>query len=149
MSIGARGRFLAPGYMELGDNVSIGSDIHVEANLRIGSDVLISSRVAVIGNDHRFDDVEGSIFWGGRLPDCEVVIEGDNLIGFGVVVVGPVRIARGCVVGAGSVVTRDLPEDSVCVGSPARPIRSRRRFDQASAHSDGEMPTECRVPWAE
>jgi maltose O-acetyltransferase len=141
VSLGARARFLAPAYMELGDNVSFGSDIHVEANLRIGSDVLISSCVAVIGNDHRFDDVDGSVFWGGRLPDCEVVIEGDNLIGFGVVVVGPVRIARGCIVGAGSVVTRDLPEDSVCVGSPARPIRARRRLHQPTPIGDDERPT--------
>ncbi len=149
VSIGPRARFLAPTYVELGDNVSIGSDMHVEANLRVGSDVLISSRVAVIGNDHRFDDVAGSIFWAGRLPDCDVIIEGDNLIGFGVVLVAPVRIARGCIVGAGAVVTRDLPEDSVCVGSPARPIRTRRRLDGPVRIVDVEPPAEPPLRWAE
>ena len=50
-------------------------------------------------------------------PDC--------WIGMGVCVLPGVTVGEGCVVGAGSVVTRDLEPYSVAVGNPAKPIKSR------------------------
>jgi acetyltransferase-like isoleucine patch superfamily enzyme len=47
-------------------------------------------------------------------------------IGMGSIVLPGVRIGEGCVVGAGSVVTRDLEDFTVAVGNPAKAIRSRR-----------------------
>ncbi len=126
--LGAGAVLAAPDFVRIGRDVAIGRDFHVEANLRVGDGVLISSRVAIVGNDHRFDHTEQNIFWAGRLPSPTVVLEGDNLLGFGTTVIGPAAIARGCVVGAGSVVTGDLPPDSICVGAPARPVRVRSRL---------------------
>jgi acetyltransferase-like isoleucine patch superfamily enzyme len=114
-----------PQFVRLGDNVHIASYFITEANLEVGSDVLISTRVACIGNDHAFDDASKTICEGGRLPPSLVVIEGDNLIGFGAILIGNVRVGRGCIVGAGSVVVSDLPPYWVCAGVPARPIRRR------------------------
>ncbi len=114
-----------PEYLDIGDNVAIGSNLHLEVNLKVGSDVLISSRVSIVGNDHRFDDPSCTVFWAGRLPPSSVVIEGDNLIGHGVIIVGNVRIGRGAIVGAGSVVTRDVPPNAICYGVPAKPMKSR------------------------
>lgn len=125
VSFGPGAVLLPPDMLRIGDRVSIGRGFHVEANVVIGDDVLISSQVAIVGNDHAFGVRELSIYWAGRLPPATVVLEGDNLLGFGSVIVGSVRIGKGCVVGAGSVVTRDLPADTVCVGIPARPIRAR------------------------
>lgn len=127
VAIGRRAVLLPPDRLWIGDNVRIGSDFHLATNLEIDGDVLISSRVSIIGNDHEFDDPGKTIYWAGRLPATTVRLQGDNLIGFGTTVVGGVTIGRGCVVGAGSVVTRDLPEDTVCAGVPAKPIRPRRR----------------------
>lgn len=124
---GARAMLAAPNFVHIGRDVAIGRDFHVEANLRVGDGVLISSRVAIVGNDHRFEGTDQNIFWGGRLESATVVLEGDNLLGFGATVIGPAAIAQGCIVGAGSVVTGDLPPDSICVGVPARAIRVRRR----------------------
>lgn len=124
---GAGAVLAAPDFIHIGDDVAIGRDFHVEANLRIGDAVLVSSRVAIVGNDHRFDDTRENVFWAGRLPSPTVVLEGDNLLGFGTTIIGPAKIGRGCIVGAGSVVTGDLPADSVCVGVPAQPARNRRR----------------------
>src|ERR671920_2580867 len=101
-------------------NVSIGRDFHVETNVVIGDDVLISSRVGIVGRDHRMDDPTKTIYWAGRLPPARVVLEGDNLVGFGAVIVAPATIGRGCVIGAGAVVVGDLPPNTVCVGAPAR-----------------------------
>lgn len=111
--------------MSLGERVSIGSGFLCMANLTVGDDVMISSNVAVIGDDHPFDDPSLLITESNPRPPADVVLEGDNLIGYGTVIIGPVRIGRGAVVGAGSLVTRDLPAGMVCLGRPAVPLRSR------------------------
>lgn len=114
-----------PQFARFGDNVIVGANFFLQANLNVGSDVLISSKVSIVGNDHRFDDPTKSIYWSGRLPEATICLEGDNLIGYGTIIVGDVNIGKGCVVGAGSVVTRDLPSNTVCAGVPAKPIRNR------------------------
>ena len=117
--------FLAREHIRIGNNVSLGAHVVIEVNLEVGDDTLISSQVAFVGNDHDFSDPKATIFTGRRLPASTVIIEGDCLIGFRSTIVGNIRIGRGCVVGAGSVVTRDLPPYSVCAGVPARKIRNR------------------------
>ena len=114
-----------PGFILIGDNVSIGPWFLSETNAKIGSDVLISSKVSFIGNDHKFDKPNTSIFFSGRLPASTVILEGDNLIGYGTIIVGNVTIGKGCIVGAGSLVTKDLPAYYVCAGVPAKPLRKR------------------------
>ena len=132
-AIGAGAVVLSPDFFELGDHVRIGRDLFVESNLRIGSRVLVSSRVAFISDDHRTDDPEQSIFWQGRREPSTTIVEGDSLIGHGCIILAPARIGRGVVVGAGSLVTRDLPPYTVCVGRPARPIRDRRMVEPPGA----------------
>jgi chloramphenicol O-acetyltransferase type B len=114
-----------PDFIKIGDNVSIGPWFLTETNVSIGSDVLISSKVSFIGNDHAFNSPGETVFFSGRLPNCTVVLEGDNLIGYGSIIIGNVTIGKGCIVGAGSVVTKDLPPYYVCAGVPAKPIRKR------------------------
>lgn len=125
VSFGAGAVLLPPEFIHLGNNVSIGRGFHLESNLTVGDDVLISSQVAMVGNDHKFDDRDTTIFWNGRSRSSTVILEGDNLVGFGSLIVGTVRIGKGCIIGARAVVTTDLPGDSVCVGIPAKVIRSR------------------------
>jgi acetyltransferase-like isoleucine patch superfamily enzyme len=94
-------------------------------NAVIGDDVMISAAVAFVGNDHAFDDPHETIHSQGSLPRSTVRLQGNNLIGYGTIVLGNVTIGRGTIVGAGSLVTNDLPPAVVCVGRPARPVRSR------------------------
>ncbi len=54
-----------------------------------------------------------------------VVVEDDVLIGANAVVIEGVRVGRGAVVAAGAVVTRDVPEDTVVAGCPARVIKQK------------------------
>jgi len=115
----------SPEFANFGNNVNIGPWFLTEANLDIGSDVLISSKVSCIGNDHAFDDKTKSIYFQGRLPASTIILEGDNLIGFGSILIGNITIGKGCIVGAGSVVTKSLPPYTICAGVPARVIKSR------------------------
>jgi chloramphenicol O-acetyltransferase type B len=125
VSFGKSVELRIPQFMRISDNVMLGSYFIAETNLVIGADVLISTRVSCIGNDHAFDDPNTTVFSGGRLAPCTIVLEGDNLIGFGTILVGNITVGRGCIVGAGSVVTSDLPQYSICAGVPAKPIRNR------------------------
>ncbi len=117
--------FLAPDFIRLGTNVSLGAGVIIESNVEIGDHALVSSQVAFIGNDHDFSDPRATVFSGRRLPATTAILEGDHLIGFRSIIVGNVRLGRGCIVGAGSIVTRDLPPYSICVGAPARKVRDR------------------------
>ena len=113
--------------LETGSRVFIGSDFHCMTNAVIGDDVMISSSVAFIGDDHPFDDPDVKITDSPRNPAPTVVVEGDNLIGYRTVVVGNVTIGKGAIVAAGSLVTRDLLEAAVYAGRPAVKIRARYR----------------------
>jgi acetyltransferase-like isoleucine patch superfamily enzyme len=127
VAFGAHAILLAPSLIELGSRVYVGRDFHLESNLVAGDDILISSRVAFVGNDHSFDSADQTVFNQGRSAPATVVLEGDNLIGFGTIIVGTVTIGHGCIVGAGSVVTCDLPPESICAGVPAKVLRQRER----------------------
>lgn len=115
-----------PNFAKFANNINVGPWFVAETNLDIGSDVLISSKVSFVGNDHEVYDKSKSIYYQGRRPASTVILEGDNLIGFGAIVVGNVKIGKGCIVGAGSVVTKDLPPYSICAGVPARVINYRK-----------------------
>lgn len=125
-AIGKRAAILSPNYFRAGDRVKIGQDFLCEADVDAGDNILISSRVSLIGNDHSIVDPNLDIYHSARLSPAKISLHGDNLIGHGTIVLGSVTIGYGTIVGAGSLVTRDLPPQSICVGRPAVPIRKRR-----------------------
>ncbi|TFV96956.1 acyltransferase [Leifsonia flava] len=124
--VGPRARVARGVDIAVGDRVNIGADVVVQTHLEIGDDVMVSSSVAFIGNDHDFSDPALSIQQQPLLERSRILLGGDNLIGFGTTILGNVTIGRGVIVGAGSLVTSDLPADTVCVGRPAKPVRARR-----------------------
>lgn len=127
VSLGPSADIRSPHLFEAGHHVSIGKNFTTEADVRIGNHVLISSNVSLLGNHHPFDDPNFTIYDAPRYQEDFIEIGSDVFIGFGATIVGSVRIGDGCVVGAGSVVVKDLPERMVCAGVPAKPIRDRYR----------------------
>jgi len=115
------------GQLSIGSRCSFNHNVLLGAaggEIVIGNDVLIGPNVVLRASDHVFASTEIPIRSQGHRPG-RIVIGDDVWLAANVVVTSGVTIGNGCVVGAGSIVTRDLPPMSVCVGNPARPIRSR------------------------
>jgi maltose O-acetyltransferase len=90
------------------------------ARVTIGDDVQIGPNVQLLTPTHPLDPHERRTRWEAAQP----ITVGDNVwLGGGVVVCPGVTIGADTVVGAGAVVTRDLPPAVVAVGNPARVIR--------------------------
>ena len=115
------------GTMRIGDKCIIGRDVSINCYLDvdIGAASMIADWVYIADFDHRFDDLQVPIKDQGIVKD-RIRIGRDVWIGTKSTVVRGVRIGDGAVVGANSVVTRDLPARGIAVGSPARVVRTRR-----------------------
>ncbi|MBN1540999.1 flippase-like domain-containing protein [candidate division KSB1 bacterium] len=116
------------GEIEIGDFSNIGANCRLGTTTRIrfGKHVLLAANCYIGGAQHRFDRLDVPIMRQGYDSRGGVVIEDDVWLGAGVMVLDGVRIGTGCVVGAGSVVTKNLPPYSVAVGVPARIVGNRR-----------------------
>jgi acetyltransferase-like isoleucine patch superfamily enzyme len=66
--------------------------------------------------------------------DSKVIIEDDVWIGYGSIVLSGVKIGRGSIVAAGSVVTKDIEPYSIVAGNPAKLIRKRFTEDEIHLH---------------
>lgn len=115
------------GAVTIGERSAIGRASEVVANggsITIGSDVRIAANCFLSTANHRFDNPSLPIARQGiRVRD--VVVEDDVWIGFGACVLPGVTIGRGSIVGAGAVVTKDVPSGSIVGGVPARIIGRR------------------------
>ena len=111
--------------MRVGNRSGIGPYNFLNAfdDLSIGEDVMFGPHVVINCADHGIE--LGTPMRLQRGTYGPVVIGDDCWLGAMVVVNKGVSIGRGAVVGAGSVVTRDIPEYTVAVGAPARVIRER------------------------
>ena len=93
-------------------------------NIKIGKWCLIAAHVGIFANNHIFDDSTQYIEDQG-VTRQGIVIEDDCWIGHAVTVLDGVTIGKGSIIGAGAVVTKDIPPFSVAVGIPAKVVKSR------------------------
>lgn len=94
--------------------------------IKIGVNCLIASHCGIYANQHIFSDLTMPIVDQGTTQKG-IVIEDDCWLGSGVKVLDGVIIGHGSVIGAGAVVTKDIPPLSIAVGVPAKVISSRSR----------------------
>jgi acetyltransferase-like isoleucine patch superfamily enzyme len=92
-------------------------------HIKINDDVLIGSDVHIYTNNHNFYDKDRSIFVQGHQDVEPVMIEFGSWIGAKAVILPGVTIGRGAVVGAGAIVTKDVPPFTVVAGNPARIVK--------------------------
>jgi chloramphenicol O-acetyltransferase type B len=109
-----------------GHHVYIGQWSYIGPNTEIGNYTMISDNVNIIGHDHVFDIAGSPICFNGR-PVYEPVtfIGNDVLVGHAVTILRGIKIGNGAIVGANSVVTKDVEDYSIVVGNPARHIKFR------------------------
>lgn len=127
-SVGAGTEIRAPFFVDYGSRITIGARCFANyglmaldvAPITIGDDVQIGPNVQLLTPTHPVAAGPRRDKW----ESAEPITIGDNVwLGGGVVVLPGVSIGANTVVGAGSVVTRDLPADVVAVGNPARVVR--------------------------
>lgn len=119
------GTLLSQAGARLAENAYIGPNCHLGL-ANIERDVLIAAGVHVPSGPrrHGIADVTTAIKWQHETVECVTVGEG-SWVGSGAVLLADV--GRHCVIGAGSVVTRPIPDYAIAAGVPAKVIRDRRR----------------------
>jgi len=115
-----------PSKIEIGAHCVIGafSCILGYGHVKIGDHVTVSNHCSIFGYEHLFSDREERIMDQG-VEKRSTVVEDDVWIGAHSVLLAGTRVGRGSVIGAGSVVTRDIEPFTVAAGNPALPIRKR------------------------
>jgi len=125
-----------PASLVIGEGCVFGYRNHIAAvrDVVIGNRVLTANNVYISDNVHGFDDVTIPIMDQPVRFKGAVSVGDGSWLGENVCIIGA-RVGRNCVIGANAVVTRDIPDFSVAVGSPARVIRqydpARGRWVQA------------------
>ena len=117
-----------PAGVTIGDNVWISKNVALYASngIKIGNDVIIAKDVSLISGDHDFSQKNLRINEQGMKTDkIPITIGNDVWIGEKAIILKKVSVGDGCIIGAGSVVTKDLPPFSIAAGNPARIIKTR------------------------
>ena len=116
----------AGGWIKIGRNCTVNSFavLYGHGGLEIGNGVRISAHVVIVPMNHIYKNAAIPIWMQGETRKG-IKIEDDVWIGAGAKVLDGVKIGKGSVIGAGAVVTKDIPPYSVAVGIPARVIKKR------------------------
>lgn len=120
------------GFITIGQKCSINTMciIYGHGGVRIGDYVRIAAQTIIISANHNYERLD--------IPICQqdeskqgICIGDDVWIGAGCKILDGVEIGRGCVIGAGSVVTKSISDYSVAVGVPAKVIKNRKNQGEA------------------
>ena len=119
------------GTISIGDNVGLNAQTIVQSTndcpVIIGADAVVGQRCFIIGGgSYNIDRLDLPIREQGIRRDTGVEIGEDVWLGGNVTVLGGVRMGRGSVAGAGAVVTGPVAEYAVCLGVPAKVVRTRQ-----------------------
>ncbi len=113
-----------------GASIDVGADFHMTGGtlcaaerISIGNRVAVGANTTIVDTDFHPLDVEGRRTDAAAGKCAAVIIEDDVFIGMNCLVLKGVHIGRGSVIGAGSVVTSDVPPGVIVAGNPAHVVR--------------------------
>ena len=147
--------FFSYSNIEIGNYVSIGKGatfLASESKIIIGDKVLFGPNVTIVGGNHN-TSVVGKFIYDvlekRDIDDQDIIIEDDIWVGSNVVILKGVRLFRGCVIGAGSVVTKDIPPYSIALGVPAKVKSFRFSPEEILFHEEKLYPLDKRYSLSE
>lgn len=117
--------------MKIGDRSGVGINATMHGTVIIGKDVMMGPECIVYTRNHAHDRTEIPMRQQGFEQEKPVIIDDDVWIGGRVTILPGVHIGKGSIVGAGAVVTKDVPEYAIVGGNPAKIIKYR---SQVSKH---------------
>lgn len=115
----------------IGHNVQFGNYCNIASDVHFGNNILMAGRVCFVGkNDHTFS-TPGKLIWNSKRGENGMtIVEDDVWIGHNVTIVGGIRLSKGSIIAAGSVVNKDVPPCEIWGGVPAKKIRDRFILDK-------------------
>ncbi|HBN08154.1 MAG TPA: acetyltransferase [Cyanobacteria bacterium UBA8530] len=116
----------------VGDRSQIGHRARIDHDVTLGNDVVMGPEVVMMSAAHRFEERDVPINLQGSQERRPIVVGNDVWLGTRVIVLPGVKIGDGAVIGAGSVVTKDVPPYAIACGVPARVVRFRGEKGNAS-----------------
>lgn len=111
-------------YCIIGNHCTVNENTLIIGKVSIGDDCLIAGNTSIVGSNHVFESLDKTIRQQG-IHSKGIVIENNVWIGTQVVILDNVHVGTGAVLGAGAVVTKDVPSNAVVVGNPAKILRKR------------------------
>jgi len=111
----------------IGDHCKISTHTFICSGVHISDRVFVGHGVTFVNDMHpRACNPDGSPKGPGDFTLVETWVEDDASIGSGATILGGIRIGKAAMVGAGAVVTHDVPAGATVVGNPARVVGTRR-----------------------
>jgi maltose O-acetyltransferase len=112
-------------YVSIGNDVVINSFVHIwgHGGVHIGDRVMIAAHTSITSLTHDYSD---NMRFNPAIKN-KVVIEDDVWIGSNVIILPGITIKKGAVIGAGSVVTKNIDEYCIAYGNPAKVVKKRTK----------------------
>lgn len=111
--------------ISIGSNSGIGVKASIGGGARIGANVMMGPEVLILTANHARTSVDQPMLHQGNDTVQPVTVCDDVWIGARVIILPGVRVGNGSILGAGAVVTKDVPPYAVAAGNPARVVRYR------------------------
>lgn len=112
-------------HVSLGDYSGIGKNSYISDYVKIGSHVMMGPDCLIYTRNHNFGDIENPMCFQGFQKYKPVVIGNDIWIGARVIILPGIQIGDGAIIGAGSVVTKNVEKYTIVAGNPAKVIKRR------------------------
>ena len=147
-NVGRGVHFWAKQDISIGDNFYMGRYSQIESNAIIGNNVICGNYVALVGKyDHHYKQIGTPTRLASEIRDVDynwlgldskIVIEDDVWIGYGSTIMSDVKIGRGSIIAAGSVVVKDVEPYAIVGGNPAKFIKQRFSPEEQSLHENND-----------
>ena len=111
--------------IKIGDNCYIGynNTFLAGGNITLEDGVLMASNILISSENHSINPESPDYYMNQKLSCAPIIVGEGTWIGEKVSILSGVTIGKKCVIGAGSIVTKDIPDFSIAVGSPAKVIK--------------------------